>query len=248
MSWILKLWIMSAILAALAGFCDGIECAFCKKEFTSLGRHSWRCKARVNTNSIELDQSQRQVINSYHATRPFENNHDFIGENASIANTNSMVNNEESENTLQEHNDPHRFTCYCGKKCKRLRGLKAHQHSCHMVDIPNIKELLEMQDEYVSEESDKERNEEEQINSVKELVFKGIKLPKKKDQWNIVNDFFKVALPVNDPIENIQMIVFKLYKELFTTTLKVTMAMWVAISRSFRIRTIRRQETSLKRL
>ena len=177
MSWIIKLWIMSSILAALAGFRDGIECEFCK-EFTSLGRHRWRCKARVNTNSIDLDQ--RQVINSYHATRPFENNQDFIGENASIANTNNMVNNEESENTLQEHNDPHRFTCYFGKKCKGLRGLKAHQRSCHVVDIPNIKELFEMQDEYVSEESDEERNEEEQINSVKERVLKRIKLPKEQ--------------------------------------------------------------------
>ena len=60
-----------------------------------------------------------------------------------------------------------------------------------------------MQDECVSEESDEERNEEEQINSVKERVLKGIKLSKNKDQWNIANDFFKVALPVNDPIENI---------------------------------------------
>ena len=112
-------------------------------------------------------------------------------------------NNEESENTLLEHNDPHRFTCYCGKKCKGLRGLKAHQRSYHVVDIPNIKELFEMQDEYVSEESDEERNEEEQISSVKEQVLKGIKLSKDKDQWNIANGFFKVALPVNDPIENI---------------------------------------------
>ena len=201
MSWIMKLWIMSSILAALASFCDGIECEFWKKEFTSLGRHRWRCKARVNTNSIDLDQTQ--VIKSYHATRPFENNHDFIGENASIADTNNMANNEGSENTLQEHNDPHRFTSHCEKKCKGLRGLKAHQRSCHVVDIPNIKELFEMQDEYVPEESDEERNEEEQINSVKERVLKGIKLPKSRDQRNIANDFFKVALPVNDPIENI---------------------------------------------
>ena len=98
----MKLWIVSSIFAALPGFCDGIECEFCK-EFTSSGRHRWRCKARVTTDSIDLDQ--RQVINSYHATRPFENNHDFIGENASIANTNNVVNgnNEESENTLLEH-------------------------------------------------------------------------------------------------------------------------------------------------
>ena len=203
MSWIMKLWIMSSIFAALAGFCDGIECEFCKKEFTSLGRHRWRCKARMNMDSIDSDQ--RQVINSYHATRPFENNHDFIGENVSITNTNNMVNgnNKESENTLKEHNDPHRFTCYCGKKCKGLRGLKAHQRSFYVVDIPNIKELFKMQDEYVSEESDEERNEEKLINSVKERVLKGIKLPKNEDQWNIANDFFKVALPVNDPIENI---------------------------------------------
>ena len=166
MSWIIKLWIMSSILTALASFCDRIECEFCKKELTSLRRHRWRCKARVNTNSIDLDQ--RQIINSYHATRPFKNNQDFIGENALIANTNNMVNNEESENALQEHNDSRRFTCYCGKKCKGLCGLKAHQCSCHVVDIPNIKKLFEMQDDYVSEESDEVRNEEEQINSVKE--------------------------------------------------------------------------------
>ena len=197
----MKLWIVSSIFAALAGFCDGIECEFCKKEFTLLGRHRWRCKARVNTDSIDLDE--RQVINSYHATRAFEINHDFIGENASIANTKNVVNGEESENALQEHNDPHRFTCYCGKKCKRLRGLKTYQRSCHVVDIPNIKELFEMQDEYVSEESDEERNEEKQINHVKERVLKGIKLPKNKDQWNVANDFFKVALQVNDLIKNI---------------------------------------------
>ena len=140
----MKLLIVSSIFTALASVCDGIECEFCKKKFTSLGRHRWRCKARVNTDSIDLDQ--RQVINSYHARRPFENNHDSVGENASIANRNNMVNgnNEESENTLQEHNDPHRFTCYRGKKCKGLCGLKAHQCPCHVVDIPNIKEFLEM--------------------------------------------------------------------------------------------------------
>ena len=91
----MKLWIVSSIFTALAGFCDVIECEFCEKEFTLLGRHRWRCKARVNTDSIDLDQ--RQVINSYHATRPFENNHDVIGENASIANTNNMVNGNNEE-------------------------------------------------------------------------------------------------------------------------------------------------------
>ena len=91
------------------------------------------------------------------------------------------------------------FTCYCGKKCKGLHGLKAHQSSCHVVDIPNIKELFEMQDEYVSEESDEERNEEEQINSVKERVLKGIKLRKNKDQWNIANDLFQSSLACKRP-------------------------------------------------
>ena len=88
-----------------------------------------------------------------------------------------------------------------------------------MVDIPNIKELFEMQDEYVSEESDEERNEEEQINSVKGRVLKGIKLQKNKDQWYIANDFFKVALPVNDPVENmddsvqtLQIIIYNYFK------------------------------------
>ena len=79
--------------------------------------------------------------------------------------------------------------------------------------------------------------------SAKERVLKGIKLPKNKDQWNIANDFFIVALPVNDPIENIDDTVQTLQRIIYNY-FKSNYGNVAALSRSFRIRTITCQETS----
>ena len=41
-------------------------------------------------------------------------------------------------NNLDNDNDCYLKECYCDKKCKGLRGLKAHQRSCSVLDLPEL--------------------------------------------------------------------------------------------------------------
>jgi glutaredoxin len=71
-----------------------VVCSFCEKDFVTLGRHSWRCKQRVNyaeqDHSAENTARQTPVMNS----------------------PNVVV----SSRTV--------IKCCCGKVCKGARGLK----------------------------------------------------------------------------------------------------------------------------
>ena len=46
---------------------------------------------------------------------------------------------DENKNKNKSDND---FTCYCGKKCKGLRGLRAHQRSCVASNLDDLKALF----------------------------------------------------------------------------------------------------------
>ncbi|CAB4032766.1 Hypothetical predicted protein, partial [Paramuricea clavata] len=80
-----------------------VVCSFCEKDFVTLGRHSWRCKQRVNyaeqDHSAENTARQTPVMNS----------------------PNVVV----SSRTV--------IKCCCGKVCKGARGLKMHQRSCRVI-------------------------------------------------------------------------------------------------------------------
>ena len=38
------------------------------------------------------------------------------------------------------------FTCYCGKRCKGLRGIRAHQRSCVASNFGDLKALFTQSD------------------------------------------------------------------------------------------------------
>ena len=76
-----------------------VICSFCKNNFEALNRHSWRCKEKL--------KHQRN-----------EGNHG----NESVSNNFNTVNLDHKKIV---NNDYHK--CICGKKCKRLRGLRVHQ-------------------------------------------------------------------------------------------------------------------------
>ena len=85
-------------------------CSFCGEDFISLGRHTWRCKRKLHQGA-----SQNLVTNG--------NSHlpqDLFILNNNISDNNGPANTEE-------------IKCACGKKCKGLRGLKAHQRSCRTI-------------------------------------------------------------------------------------------------------------------
>ena len=78
-------------------------CAFCGKDFILLGHHSWRCKSKLNSEN------------------------DFTHVNTSPLN----LFNPDSMSVITNGNKEVKFTC--GKHCKGLKGLKAHQSSYRII-------------------------------------------------------------------------------------------------------------------
>ena len=84
--------------------------------------------------------------------------------------------------------------CYCGKLCKGLRRLKAHQRFCKVLDLPELREMFQqplLQELIVNENdnisddnnSDNELDNEDLHNNV---VLKGLKLPRSKEEWEMI--------------------------------------------------------------
>lgn len=88
-------------------------------------------------------------------------------------------------------------SCFCGKKCKNFRGLKAHQRSCKNMKSFSQTDLL---NDIVNEN---DANPEEHIincetsNTVDEspAAKQGICLPKSSEDWALANAYFHANLP-----------------------------------------------------
>ena len=114
MTYSIKWLVIFIILLTRFYLIKGVECEFCHKDFSSIGRHLWRCKAKLTSNNHPIVQNQptnnvdgsletpeRSLANTYHV----------------ISSTNDLPdirdNNSHSDN----------YTCYCGIKCKGLKVL-----------------------------------------------------------------------------------------------------------------------------
>jgi len=78
-------------------------CSFCGKEFVSLGQHSGRCKSKLHRES--------EFQNSRNISSPL-----LPPESMKVVTNGSKIVN-----------------CSCGKQCKGLKGLKAHQRSSRTI-------------------------------------------------------------------------------------------------------------------
>ena len=78
--------------------------------------------------------------------------HSIIKEERPL-NVNSAKHNLSNQNS---NDDCYMKECYCGKLCKGLRGLKAHQRSCKVLDLPELREMLQqpLLQELIVNESD----------------------------------------------------------------------------------------------
>ena len=88
----------------------GISCEFRNKDFISLRRHTWRCKARIKT-----------------ITATIETYNQSLSPNASLAtqNNNSVLITQ-VENTFdpyENENKEYKFRCYCGREFNTLRPI-----------------------------------------------------------------------------------------------------------------------------
>ena len=133
--------------------------------------------------------------------------HSIINEERPL-NVNSA---EQSLNNQNNNDDCYMKECYCGKLCKRLRGLKAHQRSCKVLDLPELREMFQqplLQELIVNESdnisddnnSDNEPDNEDLHNNI---VLKGLKLPRSKDESDSVNTHFKNNMAIQNDTNDI---------------------------------------------
>ncbi|CAB3986127.1 Hypothetical predicted protein [Paramuricea clavata] len=156
-----------------------VVCSFCEKDFVTLGRHSWRCKQRVNyaeqDHSAENTARQTPVMNS----------------------PNVVV----SSRTV--------IKCCCGKVsvCKGARGLKMHQRSCRVIQGLDSEFRTDLEEQNNSDTEHIPEMDQSTINETPTVekedianLRKGIKLPKSNSEWSTANEHLKFALQSNDPI------------------------------------------------
>ena len=90
-----------------------MKCEHCNGDFVSLGRHVWRCCARV-TSSVQSKPS---------VAVPTVGNQPNTVNSLPDTSTGSAV-------PINNIDTPDVEECVCGRRCKGRRGLKAHQRSC----------------------------------------------------------------------------------------------------------------------
>ena len=113
------------------------NCLYCQKKFKVLGRHTWRCAAKLQTESLQDNDHHGNVNNIAiddleTPDRSITNvNNELVNDlpEGVITNYDEDIQNDENRNNNSNDvnaNDPYDTICYCGKKCKGVRGLQAH--------------------------------------------------------------------------------------------------------------------------
>ena len=169
------------VLLATLELCYSVQCEFCQKDFKSLGRHVWRCKAKLSS----IQQTSHVTIET-HSNIEIET----VERTLAKANNNIPSNNDPPDIRIAENKDT--YKCCCGKVCNGLKGLQAHKRSCKVIDIPDIKSLFEYPIVNNEEELD-DRTENLQFDKIETIP--GIKLPSTKEEWELANNYFKAELP-----------------------------------------------------
>ena len=162
-------------ISILGLFAVLVVCTFCGLDFKSLGRHQWRCKAKLGNK----DRDSSTTANE-------RNSGILDSEQGNLFDGASEVLTTQVSNTSG-------VKCACGKHCKGLRGLKMHQRSCRFIAGLN-EEIATMDDE---------RSEEGEIDIGESMppehpeLKPGIKLPKSDSEWANSDLFFGAELAMD---------------------------------------------------
>ena len=204
----------ATLLGVLLVFCEISDCTiceFCGADFVHLGKHVWRCKQRIQpVNHPTVDNPMRSLDTSTSLT-----NDQYSGNHAhSIINEERPLNFNSAEQSLNNQNnndDCYMKECYSCKLCRGLRGLKAHQRSCKVLDLPELREMFQqplLQELIVNESdnisddnnSDNEPDNEDLHNNV---VLTGFQHPRSKEEWDSVNTHFKNNMAIQNDINSL---------------------------------------------
>ena len=163
--WYVNIVAILGIIAVLSKGNEAGVCEFCGKDFTVLGRHQWRCKARTFT-TITIDSIPRGSDTYSTTTSPHSaNNRAIENEMSSLVHLNDSDGNGETaannEPMVEPEQNNHDHQCYCGKSFKTFRGLNSHKRSCHVLDIPDLKSLYEVSLQGTSDDTEESNEEDE---------------------------------------------------------------------------------------
>ena len=155
-----------------------VICSCSGDDFKSLGRHSWRCKKKLNVSNVDNFNGNEQSQQQSHSRVLLDSG---------------------NTNTLLSPSNCHCVKCCCGKICKGIRGRKMHQRTCRVVkDL--TEETFEFVEENLTVSYNNDNYNEYMDNSITKSipdVKPGVKLPKSDDQWNAANLFFMISLPIS---------------------------------------------------
>ena len=158
------------VTTLLALLIFSVVCNYCGKDFTSLGRHSWRCKSKIP------NQQDR--------------NH-YCGENLENRNNDELPDVQVNDDSISNRGN---VLSTCGKSCKGLRGLKSHQRSCCIIKSLNDALLYDIE---LVNDVEIEILENYTISGSPSLE-PGVNLPKPLEDWNLANTFFIANISCTD--------------------------------------------------
>ena len=103
------LYFLLLLLLLHSQIVDAGKCNSCNSDFVSVGRHYWRCKARLSS-----------------AIQPIASSDNIITHRSRIITT-SQVNKNSAQSPIS---DTGMIKCVCGRNCKGKKGLRAHSRYC----------------------------------------------------------------------------------------------------------------------
>ena len=92
---------------------------------------------------------------------------------------------------------PKKLSVHAGKKCKGLRGLKAHQRSCRTIKTLCNEVLDDLNSNNRTDQQEEITIDENIVNEHANLKT-GINLPKNDKDWETANSFFHLELSIDD--------------------------------------------------
>ena len=73
-SWNYLFGVIILVPAFITKNVTGISCEFCNKDFISLGRHTWRCKARITTITATTETNNHLLSANASLATQYNNN------------------------------------------------------------------------------------------------------------------------------------------------------------------------------
>ena len=104
--------------------------------------------------------------------------------------------------------------------------MKTHQRSCNVLDLPELRSLFQQpfNNEFIEREIESAETIEEQIKENSNLPdsepLKGLKLPKRKDEWENVIAYFKNNLIMPENIHDVDKTAKEFKKSIYELLLK----------------------------